>query len=191
MIWFFRLCGGAGIVEEGRGRFSLRVARGFLLNVRERSCWSGTPGWMPKFGSVSGISPEKICDGGVEVAFGEDLGVAEDVHQERVGAVGAVQLHPLPVGSSADAAMCGVGLGEAARPCRGWRRWRRSWRDESCRGGLARLFVAAEDDAGFGPVVCSCRRLLVVARCWARAFRSRRRSDADQMVLSALRACES
>ena len=84
------------------------------------------------------------------MVVGEDFGVAEDVHQERIGAIGAVQLHPLPVGSCANATVCRVGLGEAARPCG-------VCADGGVTGGvevavarLLGLFVAAEDDAGFG-----------------------------------------
>ncbi len=94
--------------------------------------------------SVRGYA-EKICDGGVEVVVGEDGWVAEDVHQESVGAVGAVQLHPLPVGAGADTAMCGVSFGKAMMPV-----------GVGADGGVAcgmevsvsRLFVAAKDDAG-------------------------------------------
>ena len=73
--------------------------------------------------------------------------MAEDVHQEGVGAVGAVQLHPFPVGSSADAAMCGVGLCEATGPFG-------VGADGGVAGGVkvavCGLFAAAEDDAGLG-----------------------------------------
>ena len=67
---------------------------------------------------------------------------------------------------------------------RGWRRWRCSWRDWKLPWrALLGLFVAwPKMMLGSEPVVCSCRRLLVTAMCWARAFRSRRRRDADQGV---------
>ena len=46
----------------------------------------------------------------------EDSGVAEDVHEKGIGAVGGVELHPLPVVAGAGAAGGGVGLGKAAEP---------------------------------------------------------------------------
>ena len=80
----------------------------------------------------------------------EDFGVAEDVHQKRIGAIGAVQLHPLPVGSCANAAVCGVGLGEAARPCGVGADGGGAGGMEVAMAGLLGLFIAAEDDAGLG-----------------------------------------
>ena len=43
--------------------------------------------------------------------------MAEDVHEEGVGADGGVELAPGPVVAGAGAAGCGMGLGEAAEPC--------------------------------------------------------------------------
>ena len=84
------------------------------------------------------------------MVVGEDFGVAEDVHQERIGAIGAVQLHPLPVGSCANAAVGGVGLGEAARPCGVGADGGVTGGMEVAVAGVLGLFIVAEDDAGFG-----------------------------------------
>lgn len=46
----------------------------------------------------------------------EDSRVAENVHQEGVGAVGGVELHPGPVGESACAAVAGMGFRETSCP---------------------------------------------------------------------------
>jgi len=97
----------------------------------------GAGGWLH--------SQERCYGGGEDVAV-EDAGVAEDVHQEGVGAVGAVELHPGPVGAGSGAAMGGVDFGEAAVPfgigadggIAGW-----------VEVAVAGLVVAAEDNAGF------------------------------------------
>ena len=77
----------------------------------------------------------------------EDAGVAEDVHEEGVGAVGGVEFHPAPVFACDRAARGGVGFREAAEPL---------WicADVGVGGGMevsvSALFVAAEDDYGIG-----------------------------------------
>ena len=76
--------------------------------------------------------------------------MAEDVHQKRVGAIGAVQLHPLPVGSCANAAVCGVGLGETAGPCGVGADGGVAGGMEVAVAGVLGLFIVAEDDAGLG-----------------------------------------
>ena len=76
--------------------------------------------------------------------------MAEDVHQKRIGAVGAVQLHPLPVGPCANAAVCCVGLIKAAGPCGVGADGGVGGGMEVTVAGLLGLFIAAEDDAGFG-----------------------------------------
>ncbi len=105
----------------------------------------GTPGRMPKMGWVLGSTPRRRGYGGGEGFAVEDLRVAEDVHQEGVGAVGAVEFHPTPIGAGAGAAMGGVDFGEAALPFR-------VGADGGIAGGVevavAGLVVAAEDDAG-------------------------------------------
>jgi hypothetical protein len=63
-----------------------------------------------------GFDVEKVGDGGGDGEAVEDSGVAEDVHEKGVGAVGGVELHPLPVFAGAGAAGGGVDLGEAAKP---------------------------------------------------------------------------
>jgi len=93
---------------------------------------------------VGGYS-EKICDDWVEVAVSEDRWVAEDVHQESVGAVGTVQLHPLPIGAGADTAMCGVSLGKAAMPVGVSADSGVAW---GVKVTVAGLLVATKDDAG-------------------------------------------
>ena len=63
-----------------------------------------------------GIDVEEVGDGWGEGVAVEDSGVAEDVHEKGVGAVGGVELHPVPVFAGAGAAGGGVGFGEAAEP---------------------------------------------------------------------------
>jgi hypothetical protein len=93
------------------------------------------------------LDVEEVGDGWGEGDAGEDCGVAEDVHEKGVGAVGGVELHPLPVFAGSGAAGGGVGLGESAEP--GF-----VGADVGVRGGMevavAALFVAAEDDYGVG-----------------------------------------
>ena len=77
----------------------------------------------------------------------EDSGVAEDVHEKGVGAVGGVELHPLPVFAGAGAAGGGVDFGEAAEPG--------GVGADACVGcrvevTVTALFVTAEDDYGGG-----------------------------------------
>ena len=59
-------------------------------------------------------------------------------------------LHPLPVGSCANATVCRVGLGEAARPCGVGTDGGVTCGMEVAVTGLLCLFVAAKDDAGLG-----------------------------------------
>ncbi len=96
-------------------------------------------------GLGGGVDSEQAGYGWGEGLAIEDLWVAEDVHQEGVGAVGAVELHPWPVGAGAGSAMGGVDFGEAVLPV-----------GIGADGGVAvgvevavaGLVVAAEDDAG-------------------------------------------
>lgn len=99
--------------------------------------------------SVRGGAQE-ICDGGVEVAVGRDSWVAEDVHQEGVGAVGAVEFHPLPVGSCTNAAAAGMSFGEATRPGGVGADGSVACGMEVAVAGLVGLLFMAEEDAGFG-----------------------------------------
>jgi FeS assembly protein IscX len=82
------------------------------------------------------------------VVVGEDGWVAEDVHQESVGAVGTVQLHPLPVGAGADTAMCGVSLGKATMPVGVGGDGGIACGMEVAVSGLFGLLIVAKDDAG-------------------------------------------
>jgi hypothetical protein len=96
-------------------------------------------------GSGGGVDVEEVGDGGGEGVTVEDAGVAEDVHEKGVGAVGGVELHPLPVFAGSGAAGGGVGFGEAAEPG-----------GVGADGGVgcgvevavAAVVVAAEDDCG-------------------------------------------
>jgi hypothetical protein len=107
----------------------------------------GDAGVDAEAGLGDGLDVEEVGDGGGEAVAVEDFGVAEDVHEKGVGAVGGVELHPLPVLAGAGAAGGGVGLGEAAEPG-----------GVGADGGVgcgvevavAALFVAAEDDDGGG-----------------------------------------
>ena len=84
------------------------------------------------------------------MVVGEDFGVAKNVHQKCIGAIGAVQLHPLPIGSCANAAVGGVGLCEPARPCGVGADGGVTGGGEVAVADLPGLFIAAEDDARFG-----------------------------------------
>ncbi len=116
----------------------------------------GDAGVDAEAGVGGGLDVEEVGDGGGDGVAVEDSGVAEDIHQEGVGAVGGVELHPLPIFAGAGAAGGGVGFGEAA---------------ESSRPKMM---------AGSEPGEMSWRRFWVWARWWARALRSRRRREADQ-----------
>ena len=116
------------------------------ISVRSlRPLRRGTPGRMPKMGWAVGSTPRRLAIGSGEGVAVEDLRVAEDVHQESVGAVGAVELHPWPVGAGSRAAMGGMDLGEAALPFG-------VGADGGVAGGVevavAGLIVSAKDDAG-------------------------------------------
>jgi hypothetical protein len=101
------------------------------------------------------VDPEVRLRGGgdvEEVGYGwsqglavEDSGVAEDVHEKGVGAVGRVELHPLPVFAGPGTAGGGVWFGEAMEPCR-------VGADVGVGVGMevavAALLIAAEDDCG-------------------------------------------
>jgi len=96
-------------------------------------------------GLGGGFDSEEAGYCGGESAAVEDFWVAEDVHQEGVGAVGAVELHPWPVGTGAGSAMGSMDFGEAALPVG-------VVADGGVAGGVevavAGLVVAAEEDAG-------------------------------------------
>ena len=94
-----------------------------------------------------GIHVEEVGDGTSENSAVEDLGVAEDVHEESVGAIGGVQFHPLPIFTSTGAARGGVGFGETAKP--------HGVGADLLIGGcvevaVSAMLIAAEDDCGFG-----------------------------------------
>jgi hypothetical protein len=113
-----------------------------------------------------GFDVQEVGDGWGEGDAVEDSGVAEDVHQKGVGAVGGIELAPLPVFAGSGAAGGGVDFGEAMEPCG-------VGADVGVGGGMevavAALFVATEDDYGVGAggdvvkeflsageMVCSC-----------------------------------
>ena len=98
-------------------------------------------------GLGGGIYVEEVGNGGSENSAVEDLGVAEDVHEQSVGAIGGVQFHPLPIFTSTGAARGGVGFGETAKPD--------GVGADLFIGGcvevaVSAMFIAAEDDCGFG-----------------------------------------
>ena len=126
-----------------------------------------------------GVDVKEIGDVGGEGVAVEDFGMAEDVHEEGVGAVGGVELHPLPLFAGAGAAGCGVDFGEAAKPGGVGADVFVGGRVEVA---VATMFVAAEDDYGVGAGRCSWRRFWVLARWFARALRSRRSREADHDV---------
>ncbi len=94
-----------------------------------------------------GVDVEEVGDGGGDGGAVEDGWVAEDVHEEGIRAVGGVEFHPSPVFAGSGTAGGGVDFGETAEPggvgadvgVRGW-----------VKVAVAALFVAAEDDCGFG-----------------------------------------
>ena len=94
-----------------------------------------------------GVDAEESGDGWGKCGAVEDLWVAEDVHEEGVGGVGAVEFAPVPVGAGAVAAMGGVDLGEAAGPVG-------VGEDGGVAGGVevavGVVLVATEEDAGVG-----------------------------------------
>ena len=94
-----------------------------------------------------GVDIEEVGDGWGDGEAVEDSGVAENVHEKGVGAVGGVDLHPLPVVAGAGAAGGGVGFGEEAEPGG-------VGADAGVGCGVevavAALLVAAEDDDGGG-----------------------------------------
>jgi len=94
-------------------------------------------------GLGGGVDVEQVGDGWGEGCSVEDSGMTEDVHEEGVGAVAGVELHPLPVFAGSGTAGCGVDFGEAMLPCG-------VGADVGVGGGVevavAALFVVAEDD---------------------------------------------
>ena len=105
--------GRRGDLEVGLGElgFEKRVGLGVasVRSISVRSLESGV--WGPVFwggrgrrggrrrvlgGGVERCAPRR-GDGGGEGGAVEDTGVAEDVHEQGVGAGGGVELHPLPV----------------------------------------------------------------------------------------------
>ena len=105
----------------------------------------GDAGVDSEVGLGGEFDSEEMSYGGGEGAAVEDLGVAEDVHQEGVGAVGTVELHPWPVGAGARTAVGGVDFGKAALPVGGGADGGVAGRVEVA---VAGLIVGAEDDAG-------------------------------------------
>ena len=96
-------------------------------------------------GLGGGVDSEEAGYGRGEGFAVGDFWVAEDVHQKGVGAVGAVELHPWPIGTGTGAAMGGVDFGKAALPVGIGTDGGVAGRVEVA---VASLIVAAEDDAG-------------------------------------------
>ncbi len=143
-----------------------------------RRVFRGTLGLMPKWGLDAGVDIEEIGYGRGEGFAVEDSRVAEDVHEEGVGAVAGVELHPAPVFASPGAGgkRCGVWLIGVARLR--WCRWLRRTRRGSFRGGPVRLGRRGQRGVGAGGDLVE----ELWRRAWARAraLRSRRRRVADQ-----------
>src|SRR6185312_6726999 len=64
------------------------------------------------------VDIKKNGNAGIKTALVKNSRMTEDVHQQSVGAVGRVKLHPLPIGTRTNAARCGMNLGKSTRP--GW-----------------------------------------------------------------------
>jgi hypothetical protein len=98
-------------------------------------------------GLRGGVDVEEAGHGGGQGVAIKDSGVAKDVHEEGVGAVGGVELAPPPIVAGAGAAGGGMDLGEAAEPGR-------VGADAGVGCGVevavTALLVAAEDDDGGG-----------------------------------------
>lgn len=98
-------------------------------------------------GIGGGVDVEEVGDGGGEGCAVEHAGMAEDVHEQGVGAVAGVEFHPLPVFAGARASGGSVNLGEAAEPGGvGADVFVGVW----MKVAVAALFVAAEDDYRVG-----------------------------------------
>ena len=108
--------------------------------VEKRDSWVDT-----EAGLGCGFDVEEVGDGWSQGLTVEDSRVAEDIHEKGVGAVGRVELHPLPVFAGSGAARGGVWFGEAMEPCG-------VGADVGVGGGMevavAALLIAAEDDCG-------------------------------------------
>ena len=118
---------------------------------------TGSSGGANGFERDSGVDAEAGVGGGFDVeevgdGWGESMaveysGMAEDVHEKSVGAVGGVEFAPLPIFAGSGAAGGGVDFGEAMEPCG-------VGADVGVGVGMevavAALFVATEDDYGVG-----------------------------------------
>ena len=78
--------------------------------------FQGDAGSGAEAGLGGAVDVEQVGDGWGEGAAVEDSGMAEDVHEEGVGADGGVEFAPGPVVTGGRAAGGGVGLGEATEP---------------------------------------------------------------------------
>ena len=107
--------GGSGEGEVDLGAVDCFAGWGFFRARFERGVeWDAGSG--SEAGCGGGVYVEERGDRGGEAGAIEDAWVAEDVHQQRVGTGGGVELHPSPVLARERAAGCGVRLGEAAEP---------------------------------------------------------------------------
>ena len=108
--------------------------------IEKRDSWIDT-----ETGLGGGFDVEEVSDGWSQGLPVEDSGVAEDVHEKGVGAVGGIEFHPLPVLAGSGTAGGGVWFGEAMEPCG-------VGADVDVGVGMevavAALLVAAEDNCG-------------------------------------------
>ena len=125
----------------------LRGANGFEWDVRVDA----------EAGLGGRVDVEEVRDGWGEDVAVEDAGMAEDVHEEGVGAVAGVELHPLPVFAGSGATGGGVDFGEAALPGG-------VGADVFVGGGVevsvAALFIVAKDDRRLGTGGCVVEELV-------------------------------
>jgi hypothetical protein len=139
---------GWGGLEVGFGEFGFDeevVELEVDLGAVEFSSDEWDAGGDAEAGLGGELGVEEIDYGGGEGGAVVDAGVAEDVHEEGVGADGGVELHPLPVFAGSGAAGGGVDFSEAAEPVG-------VGADAGVRCvvevAVATLVVAAEDDGG-------------------------------------------
>jgi hypothetical protein len=135
------------MAEEIWGHFFFLCGLRCLFPVPCGGVLQGDAGVCAEVGLRGCGDSEKVGDGGIEVAVREDGWMAEDIHQKSVGAIGAVQFPPVPVGSCTNSGVSGVDLGKTPGPV-----WIGADSSIACRVKVAVtpmfvLLLMAEDDA--------------------------------------------
>jgi len=107
-------------VEVAEGEIDLGAvdccARGGTFSSWFELCAERDAGAFAEAGLSCGVDVEKRSDRCGEAGAVEDFRVAEDVHQQGVGAGGGIELHPLPVVTRAGPARGGMDFCEATDP---------------------------------------------------------------------------